>query len=136
MKFHIFTYIRLPNLENTQHIAHDAKHAIRFILCKICNVFCAHNIDEKGGAAYRPPPLVVNKMCTKYIAYFAKYETYCMFCIMCNMLRILQNGQCNVYKYINFLMKKRKTCIFLFPGELGPHCIKNQKGLMRYPHII
>ena len=53
----------LPILQNMQHIAHDAKHAIHFILCKICNIFYADAIDLKGGAAFGRPPLAVNKIC-------------------------------------------------------------------------
>ena len=64
----------LPILQNMQHIAHDAKHAIHFILCKICNIFYADAIDLKGGAAFGRPPLGVNKICIKYIAYFANVQ--------------------------------------------------------------
>ena len=80
--------ITLPILQNTQHIAHDAKHAIRFILCKICNVFCAHLIDHKGGAALAPPPP---------FSLYHVHKIHCIFCKVWNVLHVLHHVQYVAY---------------------------------------
>ena len=89
----------LPILQNMQHIAHDAKHAIHFILRKICNIFYADAIDLKGWAAFGRPPLGVNKISIKYTAYFASMTCIacftscaicCIFCKFGNVLHIFK----------------------------------------------
>ena len=161
MMHHEYSWcIILPILQNTQHIAHDAKHAIHFILCKYAIYFVHISLTARGGRHLCRPPLLVYIMCTKYIAYFAKYETYCMFCIMCNMLRILQNGQCNAYfqKYNSSDVPNKLFCsclnwkvhlVFVFtwqwytywPGilmhlwSLILHVLKTQKPRTREKYI-
>ncbi len=57
-----------------QHIAHDAKHAIHFILCKICNIFYADAIDLKGGAAFKRKKRKFAKKYQKYNKNTVKYK--------------------------------------------------------------